>query len=129
MARTPRRNVGLLLVIFMLIDIAIWLYTATAGAQLNAHIDLTAQQAGWTIIDGALVWRVWRGARWAWLLLIAMNAALLAELLIGGAWTFYVIALYAFLYQPALDTPEPGGTSSRPPGPGCSLVDQPISSI
>jgi hypothetical protein len=102
MARTPRRNVGLLLVIFMLIDIAIWLYTATAGAQLNAHIDLTAQQAGWTIIDGALVWRVWRGARWAWLLLIAMNAALLAELLIGGAWTFYVIALYAFLINQLL---------------------------
>jgi hypothetical protein len=118
MARVRRGGVGLLLLSFMLIDVAIWLYTSTAGAQLNSHIDLGAQQAGWTIIDAALVWRVWGGARWAWLLLILLDVVPLAELLIGGVRNFYVLVLYAFLINQILILLTPAVRHHVHPGEG-----------
>jgi hypothetical protein len=66
MTRIWRQDVRVLLAAFMVLDVAIWVYTETAGSAINAHIDLTAQQATWTAIGAFLCWRVWRGGRMAW---------------------------------------------------------------
>jgi hypothetical protein len=95
MTRMWRTGAGPLLVGFMLLDVAIFAYTETAGARINAHFDLTAQQTGWTVLDAFLVWRVWRGGRAAWAVLFGLNLIALA-LLVAGAWSAYASALWAF---------------------------------
>ncbi len=97
MARLWRTNAGLLLIAFMLLDIAIWAYTETAGSRINAHIDLTAQQVAWTALDAFLVWRVWHGGRLAWAVLLGLNILPFALMLFGGAWSAYASALYVFV--------------------------------
>jgi hypothetical protein len=97
MSRLWRNDPGLLLIAFMLIDLGIWTYVETAGSRLNAYTNITAQQLGWTAIDAFLLWRVWRGSRVAWFLLLLVNVAVLVQMGIGGDWNAYEIGLEAFL--------------------------------
>jgi hypothetical protein len=62
MPRIWRQHARVLLLAFTLLNVAIWIYTETAGSAINAHIDLTAQQATWSAIGAFLCCRVWRGA-------------------------------------------------------------------
>ncbi len=86
-----------LLLAFMLIDVAIFAYTETAGARINAHIGLTAQQIAWTAFDAFLVWRVWRGGRAVWAILFGPNILVLGLMLIAAAWSACASALYVFV--------------------------------
>ncbi len=98
MSRLWRKNAGALLIAFMVLDIALWAYTATAGATINSHINLTAQQGGWTITDAFFAWRVWRGSRIAWVVLLALNVLVLLLMLFGAvSWSAYDTGLWAFL--------------------------------
>jgi hypothetical protein len=97
MARLWRADAGPLLIAFMALDLAIWIYTGTAGARLNAGHDLTAQEALWTALDGFLVWRVWRGGRVSWAILLVLGIVPLAQMTLGGGWTAYGSGLAAFM--------------------------------
>jgi hypothetical protein len=96
MTRMLRSPAGLLLLAFMVLDIAIWIYTETAGSRLNAGTDITAQQLFWTALDALLVWRAWRGSRMAWGALLVINIIVLALLVLGG-WGAYAMGLRAFI--------------------------------
>jgi len=110
MARAWRRGAGPLLIAFLVLDLAIFVYTETAGAKLNSHIDLTAQQVAWTVLDIFLVWRVWRGGRISWGILLVINIFVLAAMLFGAQFlTAYatvlgalVVAQTAILVAPAV---------------------------
>jgi|GEM_PF-2340356 len=107
MTRIWRTDARPLLIVFMLIDVAIFAYTETAGARINsrAHLDLTAQQIGWAALDAFLVSRVWRGRRGghaAWAVLFGVNIAVLALMLFGGAWNAYASMLYVFVIAQTL---------------------------
>jgi hypothetical protein len=97
MARLWRRDAGPLLVAFLLLDLAIFVYSQTAGARLNSGPDLAAQQIAWTTLDVFLVWRVWHRGWWAWAILFALNIFLLAAMLVGWSSGRYVIGLVVFV--------------------------------
>lgn len=80
---------------------AIFAYTETAASRLNSGTDLTAQQVAWTALDAFLVWRVWRGGRMAWGVLLVINLIVLAQMLFGG-WTAYASALWVFVIAQTL---------------------------
>ncbi len=73
MTRLWREDAGPLLVLFLVLDIAILVYGQTAGARYNSHIDFAGQQVAWMAIDAFLVWRIWRGGRLAWGILLALS--------------------------------------------------------
>jgi hypothetical protein len=91
-----RISAGWLLIAWLLLDLTILVFTQTAGARLNSgHMG---QQVAWTSIDAFLVWRVWRGGRIAWGLLIAVDVIPLAQMLAGhaGPWGAYDGMLFLF---------------------------------
>src|SRR5215469_11039001 len=92
-----RTRAGLLLTAFMLIDLAMWAYTETAGSRLNAGTNLTGQQFAWTALDVFLVWRVWRGGRAAWSFLLGVNVLILVMMVLAGGGNVYAIVLYLFV--------------------------------
>jgi hypothetical protein len=93
-----RATAGRLLIGWLLIDLALFVYTQTAGAHYNSGSEAN-QQIAWTALDAFLVWRVWRGGRIAWGLLIAMDVIPLAMMLLGGVgpWRAYDSVLYVFV--------------------------------
>jgi hypothetical protein len=99
MTRIWRHDARVLLIAFLVLDIALVVYTQTAGAAVNGHnAGLASQQAGWTLLDAFLVGRVWRGGRIAWAVLLVLNLILLAMLLLlAPAWTAYDAPLIVFL--------------------------------
>ena len=48
------------------------------------------------MLDAFLVWRVWRGERWAWTVLLVMSIVVLAELVLGlhWSWSEYATGLF-----------------------------------
>jgi hypothetical protein len=91
-----RISAGWLLIAWLLLDLTILVFTQTAGARLNSgHIG---QQVAWTAIDVFLVWRVWRGGRIAWGLLLALDVIPLAMMVAGhvGPWGAYDDGLFLF---------------------------------
>lgn len=92
------RSTALLLLAFMALDMAVLIYMATAGARLNAGTYLSGQQFAWTVLDAFLVWRVWRGERWAWTVLLVISIVVLAELVLGlhWSWSAYAAGLWVF---------------------------------
>jgi hypothetical protein len=92
-----RISAGQLLITWLLLDLAILVFTQTAGARLNS--GQMGQQVAWTAVDAFLVWRVWRGGRVAWALLIALDVIPLAVIPLGhvGPWGAYDGGLYVFL--------------------------------
>jgi hypothetical protein len=98
MGRLRRTNARSLLIAFMVLDLGLCAYVETAGAQINAHTDSAQQQVAWLLIDAFLVWRVWRGGRIAWAILLVLNVIDLALLLVGSvSWTAYEAGLAAFV--------------------------------
>lgn len=95
MTRLLRDRAGRLLAAFLVLDVAIWVYTATAGSRLNAGTEVNPQQFLWTAVGLFLVWRVWRGSRIAWALLLGINLLVVAELFFGlGRLSVYVSGLW-----------------------------------
>jgi hypothetical protein len=92
-----RISAGRLLVAWLLLDLALLVFTQTAGAHYNPA-SLADQRIVWTAIDAFLVWRVWRGGRVAWTVLLVICVAPLALMVLGaiGPWSAYESGLLAF---------------------------------
>jgi hypothetical protein len=85
-----RMSAGPLLITWLLLDLALLVFTKTAGARYNPA-SMMDQQTAWTAIDAFLVWRVWRGGRVAWALLLGICVVPLVLMMLGhvGPWGAY----------------------------------------
>jgi hypothetical protein len=82
---------------FLLLDAALFTYTGTAGAQINAHFDLARSDVLSGLIDLFLIWKISRGASWAWGILLVLTAFPFGILLAGaGLGSAYAIGLCLF---------------------------------
>ena len=124
MVRFWRSEPGRLLAAYVILDVLLIVYTRTAGASLNAGTSGSAQLA-WTALDGFLVWRVWRGGRVSWVILVAINGLAVAALVMGVAspWGLYQLGLLVFivvqlavLLSPAVRAYRPGSRSGTATG-------------
>jgi hypothetical protein len=109
MSRIWRGDVRLLLAVAAALEVLLVVYTRTAGAALNAHQPLGPQVAE-TGFGLFLLWRVWRGGRIAWLVMVVMDALLLVATAAGvtavgpylaGLWGYVAVQL-AVLLSPAV---------------------------
>ncbi len=119
MVRLWRTQPGRLLAAYVILDVLLIVYTRTAGASLNAGTSGGAPLA-WTALVGFLVWRVWRGGRVSWVILVVINSLALAALVMGVAspWGLYQLGLLVFivvqlavLLSPAVRAYRPGSRS------------------
>jgi hypothetical protein len=85
MIRLWRDQAGVLLIAFIALDVLIFTATRTVGASLNAAQPVTGQLIG-LALDALLVWRIWRGGRVAWTVLLILTAGLLLLVVMAAAW-------------------------------------------
>jgi hypothetical protein len=99
MAQLWRTAAGRLLLAYLLLDLALFVFTGAAGAHYNAHYDLADQQIVSIALDAFLLWRIWRGGRIAWAVLLALTVFPLVLLVFGhtGSWSPYASALLLFV--------------------------------
>jgi hypothetical protein len=104
MARLWRTAAGRLLIAYLLLDLVLAVFTETAGARYTPHIDLVDQQIVWTALDAFLLWRVWRGGRVAWAVLLVLDIYGLAVMVLGrvGSWSAYAGFLCALVVTQTL---------------------------
>lgn len=72
MAWIWRENARRALALYILLDILLVVDARTAGARINAGNGI-GQQLVWYIPEFFLVWRVWRGGRLSWAVLLLYN--------------------------------------------------------
>ncbi|MBO0835527.1 MAG: hypothetical protein J2P28_08405 [Actinobacteria bacterium] len=95
MVRVWRNHPAPLLALFLLLDMALFAYTATAGSALNAHFPLAANDAFTGVADALLIWGVWRRKWLAWAVLLVFCGLPLLLMLAGGTWSAYAGGLLA----------------------------------
>jgi hypothetical protein len=98
MSRLWRQQAGTLLLAFITLDVFTLAAMRTVGASLNAGQPATGQLIG-LALDGFLVWRIWRGGRVAWTVLLVLTAGLLLLLILAAAWPWsaYLLVMLAIL--------------------------------
>jgi hypothetical protein len=98
MSRLWRQQAGTLLLAFITLDVLTLAATRTVGASLNAGQPAAGQLIGFAL-DGFLVWRIWRGGRVAWTVLLVLTAGLLLLVILGAGWPWpaYLVVMLAIL--------------------------------
>ncbi len=83
MARVWRQGSAELIMGCLTLELFLFAYQlygdSAAGSQLGKLIF-------WLAVDILLLWRIWRGGRVSWTILVILDAFALAELLLGLVW-------------------------------------------
>jgi hypothetical protein len=87
MIRAWRQQPGTLLIAFAVLDALTFAVTRPA-APYARHVPIAGQLA-WLAIDGLLAWRVWRGSRGAWAVLLVLTALPLLGSLVAAVSAWY----------------------------------------
>ena len=83
MARISRQGTAELIIGCLALELLLFVYQlygdGAAGSQLG-------KLAFWSAVDILLLWRIWRGGRASWTILVVLDAFALSELLLGLVW-------------------------------------------
>lgn len=84
LTRAWRERPDILLAVCVALEVVLLLDISIAGAQLNAGHSV-GQRLGWTLLDLFLIYRISRGGRTAWAVLLALLVLPLAAVVFGTA--------------------------------------------